>query len=297
MSFSTRVKKDILSLNFKNKCCKKAFFHGALMGADISEEGIILKVSEPEVADLLTYIASTVYKIREMDISETRRGFCNTITIKFCLPTAIKLLSDIDSGIDTHKDFDSIFACNSCLSYFFGGLFCAVGSVSNPEKSYTLELSLPNKQRAEKINEIFTSRTDIYPGMTKRKNGYSLFFRNGESVGGFLTLCHLSTIVFDFVNQQFENQLRADENRATNLVASNIQRAVTAGAPQIQAIQRLIEKDRFYMLSDELQQTARLRIENPELSLKALASLHNPPITKSGLNHRLEKIMKLSQEI
>ncbi len=297
MSFSTRVKKDIVSLNFKNKCCKKAFFHGALMGADISDGNVTLKVSEPEVADLLTYIASTVFKIKEMDISETKRGFCNTITMKFCLPTAIKLLSDIDNGLDTQKDFDSLFACNSCLSYFFGGLFCAIGSVSDPEKSYTLELSLPSIQRAEKINEIFTSHTDLCPGMTKRKNGYSLFFRNGEAVGGFLTLCHLSTIVFDFVNQQFENQLRADENRATNFVASNIQRAVDAGAPQIQAIQKLIEKDRFYMLSDELQNTARLRLENPELSLKALASLHNPPITKSGLNHRLEKILKISEEI
>lgn len=297
MSFSTRVKKDIISLNFKNKCCKKAFFHGALMGADISDGKITLRVSDSEVADLLMYIASTVYKIKEIDISETKRGFCNIITMKFSLPTAIKLLSDIDGELDTDGEFNSIFACNSCLSYFFGGLFCAVGSVSDPEKSYTLELSLPSKQRAEKINYIFTTRTDLIPGMTKRKNGYSLFFRNGEAVGGFLTLCHLSTIVFDFVNQQFENQLRADENRATNLVASNIQRAVNAGTPQIQAIQKLIEKDRFYMLSDELRQTARLRLENPELSLKALASLHNPPITKSGLNHRLEKILKISEEI
>ena len=144
MSFSTRVKTDIVSLNFKNKCCKKAFFHGALMGADISDGSVTLKVSEPEVADLLTYIASTVFKIKEMDISETKRGFCNTITMKFCLPTAIKLLSDIDSGVDTDEVFDSLFACNSCLSYFFCGLFCAVGSVSDPEKSYTLELSLPN---------------------------------------------------------------------------------------------------------------------------------------------------------
>ena len=297
MSFSSRVKKDIVSLNFKNKCCKKAFFHGALMGADISDENITLKVSEPEVADLLTYIASTVFKIKEMDISETKRGFLNTTTMKFSLPTAEKLLSDIDNGTDTSEEFDHIFACNSCLSYFFCGLFCASGTVSDPEKSYTLELSLPSRRRAEKINEIFTTRTDLTPGMTKRKNGYSLFFRNGDAVGGFLTICHLSTIVFDFLNQQFENQLRADENRATNLVASNIQRAVNAGTPQIQAIQKLIEKDRFYMLSDELRQTARLRLENPELSLKALASLHNPPITKSGLNHRLEKILKISEEI
>lgn len=297
MSFSSRVKKDIVSLNFKNKCCKKAFFHGALMGADISEEGIILKVSEPEVADLLTYIASTVFKIKEMDISEVKRGFMHVTTMKFSLPTAERLLSDIDNAIDTDEAFDSIFACNSCLSYFFCGLFCAVGSVSDPEKSYTLELSLPNSHRAEKINDIFTTRTDLTPGMTKRKNGYSLFFRNGDAVGGFLTICHLSTIVFDFLNQQFENQLRADENRATNLVASNIQRAVNAGTPQIQAINKLIEKNRFYLLSDELQETAKLRLKNPELSLKALASLHNPPITKSGLNHRLEKIIKLSQEI
>lgn len=296
MSFSTQVKKDIVSLKFKNKCCKKAFFYGAIMGADISDDNLTVKMSDFESADLFMYIASTVFKIKEMDITETKRGFCNMITVKLYLPTGIKLLSDIDNSIDTSSAFEQIFCCQSCLSYFFGGLFCATGSVSDPQKSYSLELLLPNLQRAEMIKDLFTTHTDLTPGITQRKSGYGLFFRNAEGVNGFLTLCQLSQAVFDFVNQQFTNQLRGEQNRATNCVARNIQRAVDAGAPQIQAIQKLIEKDRFYLLTEELRQTARLRLDNPELSLKTLASLHNPPITKSGLNHRLEKIMKLSEE-
>lgn len=297
MSFSTQVKKDIVSLKFKNKCCKKAFFYGAVMGADISDGILTVKMSNFESADLFMYIASTVFKIKELDITETKRGFCNIVTVKLFLPTAVQLLSDIDNGIDASDAFKQIFECKSCISYFFGGLFCASGSVSDPEKSYSLELFLPNLQRAEKIREIFAGRTDLTPGMTQRKNGYGLFFRNAEGVNGFLTLCQLSQAVFDFVNQQFTNQLRGEQNRATNCVARNIQRSVDAGVPQIRAIQRLIEKDRFYKLSEELQNTARLRLDNPELSLNALASLHNPPITKSGLNHRLEKIVKMSEEI
>ena len=219
------------------------------------------------------------------------------ITVKLCLPTGIKLLSDIDNGLDPAEDFDTIFDCDNCLSYFFSGMFCAVGSVSDPEKTYSLELLLPNKQRAETIQTLFLDHTDLSPGITQRKKGYGIFFRNGDGVGGFLTLCQLSSIVFDFFNQQFENQLRADLNRTTNCVARNIQRSVDAAAPQIQAIQKLIDDNRFYLLPEELRITAKLRIENPDLSLKALAALHNPPITKSGLNHRLEKIINLSKEI
>lgn len=297
MSFSSDVKNDILSHKFKNKCCRKAFFHGALMGAEVTDQGLRIRMTDEGSVDMLTYIASTVYKIHEMDISEQHRGFSHITTICLSLPTAQTLLTKIDNCEETDDDIDALFVCNSCVTYFFCGLFCALGSASDPERSYSLELLLPNIQRAERIKRIFEEYTDLTPGMTSRSKGYGLYFRNATGVAGFLTLCQLSNLVFDYLNQEFNNQLRGDENRATNCVTHNIGRAVNACKPQIDAINKLIESNRFYLLSDELRTTAQLRMENPDIPLNALASLHNPPITKSGLNHRLKKIIQIAQEL
>ncbi|MBE6547509.1 MAG: DNA-binding protein WhiA [Ruminococcaceae bacterium] len=298
MSFSHRVKQDIVNLKFKNKCCKKAFIYGALMSASLTENALSVKLSDSETSDFITYILNTVFKIKEIDITEVNRGFCSLTTLQFYLPTAMSLLSDIDEARDTSASLGEIFACQSCVSYFFCGLFCSCGTVSDPEKSYSLEISLPNRQRADKVKELFDSRTDLRPGIRKRKNnGYGLFFRNSDSVSGFLTLCQLSTAVFDFFNQQFNNQLRGEENRATNCDARNIMRSVNAASKHIQAIEKLQACGRLAALSEDLRQTAALRIEHSDMSLSDLARVHNPPITKSGLNHRLSRLLAEAEEI
>jgi DNA-binding protein WhiA len=97
--------------------------------------------------------------------------------------------------------------------------------------------------------------------------------------------------VFDFFNAQIERSIRNDENRATNCVTENISRAIRTGARQFAAIEYLEEQNLIAALPEDLQFTARLRLNNPDITLSELAELHFPPITKSGLYHRLEKIM------
>ncbi len=297
MSFSTEVKDNIINLKFKNKCCKKSFLYGAAMGAEIADGRLSIKMTHKNSAAFTAEIAKNIFKVKDLTVDESKRGAICTTALHFSLPTAVKLLSDIDSGVNVCDELDEIFSCNSCASYFFAGAFCSCGSVSDPQKSYTAELLFHNKNRAMFTKNIFEGYTDLTPGMCKKSRGYSVYFRNGDGVAGLLTLFQINTVVFDFLNQQFENQLRFEEQRATNCVAKNIQKSVSASSVHTHAIQKLIDHDKFYLLSDELMLTAKLRIENPELSLKALASLHTPPITKSGLNHRLEKIIKISEEL
>ena len=93
-----------------------------------------------------------------------------------------------------------------------------------------------------------------------------------------------------------ERDIRNNENRATNFVAKNISKSVTASQRHIAAINKLKDLDKLSLLPSELLQTALLRVENDAVSLSELALLHDPPISKSGLNHRLEKICKFSED-
>ena len=74
-------------------------------------------------------------------------------------------------------------------------------------------------------------------------------------------------------------------------MARNIKNAVGASSKCRNAISYLREIGRFEALPEELRETAELREQHPEATLSELAFLHNPTITKSGLNHRLQKIM------
>ena len=97
-------------------------------------------------------------------------------------------------------------------------------------------------------------------------------------------------------NTYIERDIRNAENRATNCVASNISKSVDAAMKQIEAINSLIESGKFVSLPEELRYTAQLRVDNPSASLFELSHLHEPPISKSGLNRRLTKLLEEAEE-
>ena len=97
--------------------------------------------------------------------------------------------------------------------------------------------------------------------------------------------------------QQIGHDIKNYENRATNCVLTNIQKSVDAARRQIEAIEKIKKSGRFELLSDELRYTAELRCENDSATLSELAALHDPSISKSGLNRRLENIMRIAAEI
>ena len=103
--------------------------------------------------------------------------------------------------------------------------------------------------------------------------------------------------VFDLMNAKIEREIRNSVNRSTNCVAGNISKSVSAAQNQIAAIAKIEGAGKLAMLPDELFDTAKLRMENPSASLAELARLHNPPISKSGLTHRISKIIEYSEEI
>ena len=170
----------------------------------------------------------------------------------------------------------------------------------NPEK--VKELLLRKEYDAsETIDKILTldqQRRDLIAkteGWKAEQNAASksipMIKKNGGNIQEVLAHLGATASVFHFFNAQIEREIRNNENRATNCVAENIGRSMRAGARQTAAIRYLAEQELLLSLSDDLRYTAHLRLDNPEATLAELAAMHTPPITKSGLNHRLEKIM------
>jgi DNA-binding protein WhiA len=135
------------------------------------------------------------------------------------------------------------------------------------------------------------------PKIVNRRSGNGLYFKNSTLIEEMLTYLKVTQSLFSLMNVKIERDIRNNENRATNCVANNILKAVNASQKHIDAIQKLIDFGRFEALDEELQITAKLRLKYDDVSLMELAKLHEPPISKSGLNHRLKKLMDESSSL
>ena len=299
MSFTSDIRDELGGLTIKPLCCRKAYLYGLLYGATIDRDALeaTFPVTKDAVYQPHQHAVSLIQSLfsREAEVTYLTRGAHRYAKVRFCFKGAVKSLSLLSSLPEEEAETETLyrvlgFKCDGCSGHFLRGLFVASGTVNNPSKSYHLEIKLPNDGRVEPVRILF-SETGYVPGVTQRGDSAGLFFKSGNDIQEVLACLGATSSVFDFFNAQIERSIRNDENRATNCVTENISRAIKTGSKQLAAITFLDEHNLLPSLSEELQFTARLRLNNPDITLSELAELHFPPITKSGLHHRLEKIM------
>ena len=154
---------------------------------------------------------------------------------------------------------------------------------------------MPNETVAESVAVALETR-GCPPKRIKRAGGIGLYYKNADAVGDIITLMGSHSVIFEVYNARIARDIRNNENRATNCVARNIQKSVSAAARQMEAIGTLMERGKLDTLEEPLRVTAMLRYRNPDATLDELKELHTPPISKSGLNHRLQKLIDAAQK-
>lgn len=297
MSFSSQVKDELNSLQIKGNCCKKAYILGSLASAEVNDGIISARFTEESTTVLLCNLLKTIYKI----IPEThviKRGCFTATELSFKSAKISDFLAFADefSGCDEDLEaLESYFTCENCKRVFARAAFCASGTVSDPKKSYTFEIHTKNDTRVWLIHSILEEIVSEAPGITERNGKFSIFYKNNTAIEDVLTVIGANKTLFEFLDSYVEKDLRNYENRATNCVTSNIAKSVNASSTQVEAIEALIATGAFEELSAEIQTTAALKLANPSLTLSELAEIHTPSISKSGLNHRLNKIMQLAK--
>ena len=122
-----------------------------------------------------------------------------------------------------------------------------------------------------------------------------LYFKKSEHIEDFLTAIGAPLAAMEVMNAKLEKDLVGRVNRRVNCDAANVDKSVAAAQAQIRAIERLEQEGRLSALPDKLREAARLRVDNPELTLSQLAALCTPPVTKSCFNHRLRKLTELAE--
>ena len=288
MSFATEQKNEIISAPQKNACCRRATLLGVLASRATAEgDNIYIRINGD---DIISYVSSLITEIygKEPSFSPSKNGG-RVRVITFNSKSASKYIANLSNSTMIQQK------CALCKAAFVRGAFLACGKVSDPKKQIFAELS-PLDERVMIFGD-FLSELGLSFSLIRRGNTVSLYAKRSETVEDFFAMTGMNSTFFTFMNEKINKESRNHANRVSNCETNNIAKTVDAAAKQIALISELDKRGLLNALPEELVATARLRLLYTDMSLSQLALVSNPPISKSGLSHRLKKITKIAEQL
>jgi len=210
---------------------------------------------------------------------------------------ALKRLGLMDSaGRLQRKVNEGLVHRDCCRRAYLRGVFLGGGSVNNPEGNYHLEIVTGQESFAKFVAGLM-AKYGLSPKVSQRKNSFVLYLKDSEQIASFLSIIGAHSALLDFENTRIYKDMRNQVNRLVNCETANLNKTVDAAVRQLENIELIKSTLGLDKLPEALQETAQLRIEHPDASLKELGSLMEPPLGKSGVNHRLRKLEEIAERI
>ncbi len=265
--------------------------------SEFAESKVQLSVDLEKSMSLFTAMAKSVCKaevIWEQISRKSRRGepqeIWNLLGGEECFP-----LSLLEEYAAATADISVLRVCENCYPAFIRGVFLSVGTIVAPENAYHVEFSISDEVRCEQFCTMLT-QLGFPAKITSRRGVRAIYIKESEIIEDLFTYIGAPQVALQIMNTKIMRDIRNNENRRANCDTANIFKSTGAAAAQIRAIKQLKESGKLSTLHKNLQITAELRLEYPEVSLIELAGLHEPPITKSGVSHRLQKLVAAAEE-
>ncbi len=283
MSFSYKVKKELSALPLgSNSKIIAELYAIILFSGNLKNNEFILSFENKCVAD-------RVWELTEQ-ISLSAKYFTDQKSHSKCIYKIKNNENLFENQYDLQKD---------SLPDFLRGIFIVYGSITNPETEYHLEFNTSTQELCNSLTYILKSSESLNfnPGVIKRRGNYVVYLKENEKITDFLVLIGAKHCAMELIQIKMLKEVRNNINRTTNFETANISKVTNSAARQIKAIQK-IKKSKFGLesLPEYLQETAKLRLSNPYLSLNELTKLYKNAVSKSGINHRLRKLIKISDE-
>jgi len=299
LSFSYNTKTELCRLSPEEKCCAVAECYGILLyGNTFSAREIRIITGNNSLGNRLIERFNRAFSISFDIMPDAGKPGKQAYIIN--APDKLRSIFETygfstESLLAHHVNL-SVLEEECCRRSFIRGAFLSGGAITNPEKSYHLEL----------VTDHFNVNRETYsllldmgfsPKETSRGGNYIIYFKQSASIEDFLTLIGAPLHAMALMSAKIEKDMRNSVNRKVNCDTANVAKTVDASAVQIEAIRKIEAAGAYEALPEKLKQTAQLRLQNPELSIKDLADLSTPPVTKSCLNHRLRRLIEQSSTL
>ena len=216
---------------------------------------------------------------------------------KCCLKTFETSLGVFEDDMRSPKDVETlrdVCKCDNCVTELLKAVFVSYGSFSDPSKDLQLEFVSKNDWERDFISS-FLEEIGFPPKCAGRRGLYVLYYKDGDIIEDIFAKMGLNSVVFDIINRKIRGEIRNAANRMVNSETANMQKSVSASAKYLVAIKELQKRGILKSLPPELYEAATLRSEFPDAPLSDLARRTSPPISKSGLLHRLDRILIIAE--
>lgn len=230
-----------------------------------------------------------------------RKGF-TLLKKTYNIDTDVKISEEqmrsvIDKIGDLSEPVSPLLIKNSCCQRaFLRGAFLCIGSMSDPQKSYHLEFVCTDEDKARQLQSVIQG-FDIEAKIVLRKKYYVVYLKEGSGIVDLLNVCEAPVALMKLENMRIVKEMRNSVNRRVNCETANITKTVNAATRQIEDIEYIRDHYGLENLPETLRQMAEVRLENPDAPLKELGEYLDPPVGKSGVNHRLRKLSELADRI
>ena len=295
MSFCSDIKTELTEIKV-SRCCSQALTYGLLLfGRAFSAKKISMQSENHSVAQLYCDLIEKNYGA----IAHISIGGSKNVTYRAEITDEtdrLKILASVDFGMCDGKISHEFFNRACCEAAFVRGAFLSCGQISNPSKSYRVDFSVKSPELAEELRDILKKHS-VEANISKRGNGFVVYIKRSEMIINLLTVMGASTRSLEMIETTIIKSVKNNMNRARNCDSANITKTVEASIKQRKAIEYLKKRELLSSLPEELIAAAALRIKYPEASLKELCKNSPEPITVSGLNHRLKKIIDVYEDV
>ena len=304
MSFSSEVKEELKTKTDTAKHCQIAEFaammaFGGHIHTDTNKKYTIVFVTENEtVAAVFTELAAKIFGITENEI--IKDGLQLIIRDEKYVKHILMTLKWLPA--DTLKDAKRVLAsplidqkdCTKRASR--KGAFLTAGSISDPNKFYHFEVVCDSNDDALQLQSMMTF-FNLDAKITARKKNYIVYIKEGSHITDCLNVCGAYVSQMNLYNVMILKGMRNDVNRKVNCETANLNKTIEAAVKQIRDIEYIRDTVGLDYLKPTLRDVARLRLDNPDMNLKDIGELLDPPVGKSGVNHRLRKISETAQSL
>lgn len=296
MSYAQDAKDELAGRVPKARHCRIAelagmfAFGGSLLGTE--DDRIVIFHSENEgVRNKYFTLLKKTINIHECDMEERvgMVGLRGQTAAEFLMVIKYEESSD-------HVISRRILQEMCCRRAYLRAAFTMAGSITDPKKGYHFEITCRTMSQAEQILSNMES-FGLTPKIVERAGHPVVYLKESDEIADMLNVMEAPVTLLDFENVRVEKEMNNQVNRKVNCETANIGKMVEAAVREIRDIE-LIEKTRgLKSLPAKLEETARLRLEHPEMPLRELGELMDPPVGKSGVNHRLRRISAIADGI
>lgn len=304
MSFSYETKKELSKIEVNEKSCITAQAYGMVLFAkSFNKRNISHYTSNPFAASCFMETLAGIGIIAESSAKLTaKKGekiFNLSVPLQDERNKVIEFFGYTGNETTLRINISNLYSDDSVRA-FLRGAFLSCGSVTDPKKDYHLEFVTNYFNLAKDLVNVITMAQELYyiePKIINRKGNFIVYIKGGENISDLLAYMGASMASLECIQERIVKEVKNKVTRIVNSETANSNKTAAAAAKQLNAINYIKKTKGLDFLTDDLRELAELRIQNPEMNLRELGALLSVPISRSGVNHRFERIIDIAENI